>query len=663
MGDDDKFKPDFEGLPLNPNDQQEEDHLNQGQKPPNLPREELSKRFISRKIEEMLQGEKLPSQISLEQSPKKTENTEEVLIPNETPKIPEIPKVERDVEKSDQGNLNEFEDEEELISQFSDFSESTRPKKSEFQNSMGSNSFKEANFETNNQEWGFFRKYYLVIFLLLFIAAGWTFFLINHYEVTPKESLSVATVSIQIENSMNWRNSAPIISTPLIADANADGLVDIIWGDNLGYLRAVDPRTRELIYAPLLGAPIVASLTTVEVNGIPPAEILVATDQGSFFTINAQGGYLYRSREEFFNEALYGKPLILEVSEGKQVLFFTGMKGKVWAVDSRYGEVLWVNENSPLALANEGIFSSPILIKHLATAGELALTAVPSKDKSVLSLEDRAEEYSLLVLGETGSVAALDPATGALRWTKKFAASFRATPLAIAMDSREVVVLVDISGKIFVLATTPKLNPSADIVERGKVLVEKSLSELSESSSDEGVVSSPVSFANQGSGKDIKTVLIATESGKLIAGRFSLGAGGRYDLALQTVYQNDGEGFIASPVIADFNQNQSDDVLLVSRSGKVLLLENSSAENGADEQTATEEFIKFSELTPAHELLYNVTSSPVVADLNGDGHLEVVVAGENGVLTVLTLRTSPQAVFAPHTKIVTQFLYNELNRR
>lgn len=455
----------------------------------------------------------------------------------------------------------------------------------------------------------FFLKYPFLILLGLMVAVGWLIFFLQYYQKQPP------TISIQIEKFAEWQHNAPIIATPIISDIDGDGKPDIGYGDRLGYLWAVNPRTKETIYQTFLGGSIIASLATLEVDGKAPQEIFATTEEGKFFTINRQGGYLYPSREEYFSEHIYTKPVILH---GSKIFYLAGMGGRVWGVGSDYGEVLWMNDNSIMAQDEEGIFSSPVLLSLLPNKSSLHL--VKKTDLPTL-----AETLALVVAGEKGTVATFNLASGGLRWQKKLKDSFKATPLVIS-DHR-YLLLAGVMGGVWLL------NHEGNLIDYIKL--------------NETFISSPATGKFLG-GKSNQVFLIAE------SGNGFLIFWNENSLQIEQVISIK-EKFISSPIIVDWNGDGRDDILSISREGGLYLWTINPEISPGNKKRAHA-------LTPLYRIGHKVTATPVIGDLNQDGQVEVVIAGENGKLSVVTFRTTPP-IFSPGEILSSQFLKNSIHDR
>jgi outer membrane protein assembly factor BamB len=420
----------------------------------------------------------------------------------------------------------------------------------------------------------------LLIFMIL-IAIGWLVFFYSHYQTRSFEN-------VQIEKYWQWKAMAPIVATPIISDVNNDGFWDVVFADSLGYAQAFDPHNKKMIYSIQLGNPVISSLVEVEVDNKDPKEILVVTRRGSFFTLNNKGNYLYKSRSEFFNESIFSQPLVLF---DKKIFLLAGMKGSLWSVDSDYGEVLWVNNNSPIK--EEAIFSSPVW------AG--------TSDKQSM----------IIVASEQGRIAAFNVKGGGLFWEKKFAQGFKSSLLL----TEKGIFASGLDGTLWLLSL------------QGEVIAKNQVPET--------FISSPVLINfSQKNNIVTKKIIVASESGKVFLITFDSKIKTiNKTLIAEMVYQQDGDSFIASPTIFDLNSDGFDDVLLITRQGHLILL------NGQN--------WKF--LTPIYPLGFQVTATPVLADLNGDGNVEVVIGGENGQLIILTLKTFPYPMFKKNILLHSQF--------
>lgn len=423
----------------------------------------------------------------------------------------------------------------------------------------------------------------LLVFGLV-ILAGWSFFFLNYFS-KPKFTY------VQLEKYWEWDGAAPIISTPIITDINKDNSPDLIFADNLGYLQALNPEKKQLLYQIQLGSSVIAPLATVDVDGEDALEVLVATENGKFFTINQSGNYLYQSRGEFFHEAIFAKPVSLLKS-----FFLAGMKGRIWAVDSRYGEVIWINENSPLI--GQKIFPSLLY-------AEVENTPM------------------LFASSEEGGIIGIDAKSGALVWEKKLNDRFKSSLLwGQFLENKKAILITSLNGIIWLIS------PQGEILAKGK--------------SRETFISTS---AKRKVNDKLDEAILASESGKLFIAKIKTSSQLPHLIELEEIF-NQQEKFISSPVVFDLDQDKIDDILIIGREGNLYLI------NGKD----------YSFFFPPYPLNVNVTSTPLVADINGDRNLEIIIGSEIGKLIFLSLKTSPKPMFKKYALIYTQFLKDSYNQ-
>ena len=64
----------------------------------------------------------------------------------------------------------------------------------------------------------------------------------------------------------------------------------------------------------------------------------------------------------------------------------------------------------------------------------------------------------------------------------------------------------------------------------------------------------------------------------------------------------------------------------------------------------------YKSLTTPFDLGYNVTATPLLADLTGDRQLELICSGEEGTVTVLQLTSKPKVIFPKYKIFYGEFL-------
>ncbi len=489
-----------------------------------------------------------------------------------------------------------------------------------------------------------------VLLCLVIIALFWRGGTEYKADAEPVTSVQAARAGAGPVTAFYWQRLyeldtyGQILASPLLLDLNAQQGADILIANALGAVYAFTGATGTLFYELAIGERAVASPLPINVltraaeadSAQTLLEPFIVTETGQFYALavtagRAEGDYLYRSRAaeqltlEVFGKPAYGKVTTLQGA--RHLLFMADAAGVVAAYESLYGRSFWTNATS---FRNpEGIFAPLVLFlpQHLTAEGTAAAAA-----------------GMVVAAGTRGRIVALTAITGAPLWTLQV--------------TNEVARLYGFEDGVRSAMTAGDFIPAALglelalVTERGKgavIAVQGGLQHCSfnlkgtfVSALTKGVfyaAASPVQLLAISVNGDFYTISMQERTGTA--------ADAETDIAcvVKTLTRQPKANFIASPVVADFNLDGISDVLIVSRQGELFLL---------DGRTGVE-------LLPPLALGYAVTATPAVAELTGDGSLEVVLAGENGTVTVLSLFSTPQHVFMPYSKLSTMFLRDTYN--
>ena len=439
-------------------------------------------------------------------------------------------------------------------------------------------------------------KYFVYLTLMLLLGSIVVFLWGSYQENKSKEKIE--TFKISRLNRID--TFVQIIASPLISDVNNDEILDIIYGDSLGNLYALDGISMKKVYHFQFPSAIISSPVAIDLDNKLPKEILSISQEGIFFTLDQDGNYLYGSREKFFKEKIFAKPGIIE-QEKNSLIIIAGMNGSLWAIDALYGRIQWINQDSPLQ--GDKIFAAPVILSV-------------NKDK----IPD------IIVATEEGQIAAFNGINGTLLWHLKVKNSFKASMSVGYFKSltEPTILLAGLTGEIFLI------NPKNGKIENFIDIKEK-------------VVSS-VGKGKRINGQDYG--IISTKLGKIIQINFEKDTvNGLKKPTLKVIKNEKNSSFTSSPIVADFNKDKISDILVIDRNGTIFMI------NGK-----TNEYF----FSP-YKLKYNVTATPLIADLNKDNNLEIIICGENGSIDILTLNSSPEKSFLKNTVIRGEFLGNKVN--
>lgn len=379
-----------------------------------------------------------------------------------------------------------------------------------------------------------------------------------------------------------WGVNVPAAtSTAVLADINADGMLDVIFGDANGTLHALDGEKGKRIFKKELSDSIIAPPVAGDLNDDGRPDIVVGNNTGqivAFTEFDGDGRVLWRSSPELMMGAVTNRPTLIDLNGDKtlDIVAPTEKRGLL-ALDGKSGWTLW--ETSSL-FAQGTVLSAPLVadlngdstpdivgVDHLGN-----VVALTSQDAKVWSLWTAAvgavqltsaspallkrETEQLVVVAADAGLYAFDAATGDSRWhAADMQGPFGASPLAVDAtgDMQEDVVVMGTDGTLYV--------------------------------------------------RD---------------GR----KGGEHLTRQIGVSQS------ATPALQDFNQDGIKDLVLVDRAGALRVVD---LNRGRDLLAAGAVAVGTSGTFNGAKLVADAFSaSPLLADVNGDGNLDAVCLAENG---------------------------------
>ncbi|BBM88410.1 hypothetical protein COTS27_00089 [Spirochaetota bacterium] len=441
-----------------------------------------------------------------------------------------------------------------------------------------------------------------------------------------------------------------ILASPLISalDANKGG--DILIANSLGAIYGFAGNDGSLVYEFNLGERIIASPFMIDVGTITsqPAtkshtqqttalEPFIIAETGLFYvlaitTAQTKGDYLYRSRNaKRSNRLVFGTPAYGITHNQQGMVFIGDNQGTVSAYESRYGRLVWTNDIS--FDKNEVLFAPPVLLltDHLPSPAEVETIATQREDTTLKLPSD------LVIAASTkGTIAALNAETGAPNWI------FSVTNEAALLNNIEDGVRSAMNVGNFLttapgmeLALITHLGKGELFSAWGERYCQFNLNGLFVSALGKGIFYTTES--------KLQLLAISTRGDFYTIGMTET-ITNKTDVAItcdvRLLAERNQATFLSSAILEDFNGDHITDILIASRQGELFLL---NGQNGED-------------LLPPLALGYALTATPAVADMTGDGNIEVILAGENGTVTVLTLLTRPENNFKPYENISKMFL-------
>ena len=410
-------------------------------------------------------------------------------------------------------------------------------------------------------------------------------------------------VRLGIKQGISLKTYSVIFSTPTLKDINNDGIIDVNVGTMSSGSFAYDGRTGRQIYSFGSVKEVIAAPICLDVNDDGYDETLWVAKKGKIYVVNQNGDYLYMSKPEHFNEEIHGKPAL---SSDKNLIYIAGMKGSVWCLTKAYGLPKWIYRNHHRKPV--GIFASPLLVNVNGKTGK-----------------NKSEDVILVDL--SGKVFCLDGADGRLLWEVSVRHPVKASMTYgkfLQTDKQGQIAIFGLGGSVSLISL------------EGKLLSQVLLSEIH---------------------KDFKGYMIGSG---VAVDLLKLGYHQIVNVSSKgTVFLYDGMSgrirkqfvpkkatvFRSSPIGVHLNDDNTYDIIAVSARKELFFIDGKT----------------FSLMIPPQALSSPVTASPVIADLDKDGVLELVITGEDGTLTFYHLTTLKRKFDYFYKREVKEFLLNAQN--
>ncbi len=323
---------------------------------------------------------------------------------------------------------------------------------------------------------------------------------------------------------------------------------------------------------------------------------------GEVFTLDAQGQILFRRK---IGSAIIapllasdGSILVLGESLGAAVfsnngdrlydfrpeLKFSGSQAQPILYKRGTEELLIILENSGRIFALEKAYG--LKKWELSDPQFLGLKILPSP----LLIKDK-----LFVLSQNGTAMLLEAATGRIQWQRSFSNHYRSSPISLGRTpSKPSILIVSEQGKVSTLN-----------LEDGKT----------ESEFDVGhpMAATPVDL----SGELGTSCLLASADGHLLKVNPSQKTIMADLISFASVGTNQLLSYRASPALLTINKTLI--AVAIDSHGDLTLLNTKTWKN----------------CIPSFPLKHEVTASPLVKDLDGNGEPEIVILSENGDVLIL----------------------------
>ena len=317
-------------------------------------------------------------------------------------------------------------------------------------------------------------------------------------EMTVDADLSELTVTLLVEIESNMDSAYPFQMTeelevqlsldqagwPLdiggasnsaaaLEDINNDGFKEVIFGDQNGYLHAVQPNGEELDNFPIedLGAAIATAPAVADIDDDGYAEIVIVNDSNKIIAVDYNGDIVFNYDA---GGSFKANPMIADVDNNgsKEIIAITFTNAHIYILDADGNDY----EGFPLALSG-GVLASSALsdlnddgiveVLFCSSTGELnAISADTGENISgwpysvgaaswngpVVTNLDADEEAEVLMATLTGSITAVNH-DGTLLFEESGFGTIKSAPAAADLDDdgQANIAFINSAGQLYVL--------------------------------------------------------------------------------------------------------------------------------------------------------------------------------------------------------------------
>jgi outer membrane protein assembly factor BamB len=137
-----------------------------------------------------------------------------------------------------------------------------------------------------------------------------------------------------------YKAGGQIFSSPVCADLNDDGKIEIIFGSNDSYVHVIDGETGKSIWDYKTGGKIISSPSVADINGDGRLEVIVTSQDHFAYALRGNKGELLWKFDG--KDWINSSPVTGDISgNGSLSVAFGNQKGTVYLVDGKSGKEIW----------------------------------------------------------------------------------------------------------------------------------------------------------------------------------------------------------------------------------------------------------------------------------------------------------------------------------
>ncbi len=396
------------------------------------------------------------------------------------------------------------------------------------------------------------------------VVAGLAALLINnHFHST----LPQTTAKLQAASVWQQNLGGNIISTPAIADINGDGYLDIVVADQQGDIFALDGQAGKHLFIAQVATKVVAPITLAKLTASGLPDVVVSTIGGRVIAFNGAGKILWQSAKNLQLGQIWNKSTLTNLNgDGIPDIIVPTQDSGLVALDGAHGWEIWNTRQ----LTKGAVVGSP-LVYHPSRGGVTDIVSVTNTGQVMAVSSQKGKVWQqweqqvgaisyaspayvdlgngnalIVVATKDDGIFGLDASSGRIVWHRKIVEHFSASPLPIEINGEKDILAVATNGDIHLL----KAHFGAEIWNLNL---------------QAPVESTPTLFA---AGHDGFPEIIVTD----MQGRIHI-IGTKMGRQIYTIKPPNADAFIASPLLADVNNDRLLDIVLASHNGLIMTYE------------------------------------------------------------------------------------------